>query len=53
MLCVECFRLANLFYSSINLTPELQVTRRKTVTLVSDLVRFLFWSTNQLVSLFA
>ena len=35
------FRLANLFYSSINLTPELQVTRRKTVTLVSDLVRVL------------
>jgi len=31
-------RLANLFYSSIDIMPELQLARRKTVTLVSDLV---------------
>ena len=32
-------RLANLFYSSIDIMPELQLAKRKTVTLVSDLVR--------------
>ena len=37
--CWRLCRLANLFYSSIDIMPELQLARRKTVTLVSDLVR--------------
>jgi len=39
MLRLVMCRLANLFYSSIDIMPELQLAKRKTVTLVSDLVR--------------
>ena len=36
---IVCFRLANLFYSSIDIMPELKLAKRKTASLVSDLVR--------------